>query len=174
MKSSEVHGDLQEFRVILHAIQRFMARRYSDIRKTFQLSPHQFGLLYHIQVMGPTHLSGLQRFLPGHLSGIGQMVDRLVHGGWLERNPDPTDRRKLVVSLMPKAREALGAIEPFGMARIHEEIREMDRKGRRRALSSLREVASMMGVDISRNGVPTSGRGESMTGGGGMEGWPFQ
>jgi DNA-binding MarR family transcriptional regulator len=174
MKPSKAHADLQEFRVILHAIQRFMARRYSDIRKTFQLSPHQFGLLYHIQAMGPTHLSGLQRFLPGHLSGIGQMVDRLVHAGWLERNPDPNDRRKLVVSLTTKSREALKVIEPFGMARIHEELREMDPKKRRKALSSLREVANMMGVDFKRNGVAAAERGESITGGGGMEGWPFQ
>ena len=174
MKASEVHSDLREFRGILHAIQRFMARRYSDIRRTFQLSPHQFGLLYHLQAMGSTHLSGLQRFLPGHLSGIGQMVDRLVHGGWLERNPDPRDRRKLVVSLTVKAKETLEAIEPFGMARIHEEIKGMDRKARRKALSSLRDVANMRGVVLSRNAVPSADRGEVMTGGGGMEGWPFQ
>ncbi|MHC4777138.1 MAG: MarR family transcriptional regulator [Planctomycetota bacterium] len=150
-----------------------MGQRYGDVRKAFNLSPHQFALLYHIRVLGSTHLSGLQRFLPGHLSGIGQMVDRLVQGGWLQRKPDTEDRRRLLVSLTEKAQDALKSIEPFGMARAYMEIRGMDRKGRREAVKSLKNLAALMGVDPSKEGASV-GNGGNGSNGSRVEIWPFQ
>ena len=147
-------ADLDRFRTVLHGMQGFMIERYAEIRRLYGLSPHQFGLLFHVALIGPTHLTGLKRFLPGHLAGIGQMVDRLVAAGWLTRESDVADRRRLVVSLTPKAREALADIEPFGMARAMAEIGRMGPKARRKALDALALVAELMGTSQKKMKSP--------------------
>jgi DNA-binding MarR family transcriptional regulator len=38
--------------------------------------------------------------------GAGQLVDTLVARGYLERTPDPQDRRQLIVTLTPRGRAA--------------------------------------------------------------------
>jgi DNA-binding MarR family transcriptional regulator len=145
-KNASKSADLDRFKTVLHGMQGFMIGRYAEIRRIYGLSPHQFGLLFHLALIGPTHLTGLKRFLPGHLAGIGQMVDRLVAAGWLTRENDIADRRRLVVSLTPKARKALADIEPFGMARAMMEMGRLGPKARRKALDALGLIAELMGT----------------------------
>jgi DNA-binding MarR family transcriptional regulator len=145
---SAVAKDVAAFRKVVHEMQRHMLGSYGRIRDDHGLSPHQYGLLYHLWKTGPTHLSGLKRFIPGHLSGIGQLVERLVHAGWVDRRHPEEDRRKLVVSLTDKAVSALESIKPFGLARAFEHLDGASQPKRRQALEAIRIVAELVGVEF--------------------------
>lgn len=65
-------------------------------------------------VLGVVRLSPDQRSSPGRLSellgrstgGMSLTLDRLEAAGWLVREPDPDDRRRVTISLTPSGLEA--------------------------------------------------------------------
>jgi DNA-binding MarR family transcriptional regulator len=123
--------------------------RHHSVREDYGLSPSQLVLLWHLQALGPLHLTELKAFIPGYLSAVGQMVDRMVKTGWITRQRSTTDRRKVLVNLTEKAVEALSDIDPFGPARAIRELNRMGKKEKRKALDALRLLSSLMGVDGS-------------------------
>ena len=58
----------------------------------------QFRVLGHL-VESPLTLSVLARRRHVSLQSMGELVQTLVERGWLERTPDPTDRRQQLISL---------------------------------------------------------------------------
>jgi DNA-binding MarR family transcriptional regulator len=58
---------------------------------------------------GGVPLGDLVRDLGVSKQAAGQLVDTLVLRGYLERNVDPTDRRKLTVTLTPRGQAAAAA-----------------------------------------------------------------
>ena len=52
--------------------------------------------------------------------GTTKVIDRLEADGLVERAPDPSDLRALVVSITPKGREVLARIQPIVDAAIEE------------------------------------------------------
>jgi len=125
--------------------------RHHSVREDHGLSPAQLVVLWHLQGLGPLHLTQLQAFIPGYLSSVGQMVDRMVKTGWITRQRSMKDRRKVLVNLTEKAVKALSAIEPFGPARAIREVNRMGKKEKRKVLDALRLLSSLMGVDESRD-----------------------
>jgi len=77
----------------------------------------------------------------GHLSrGLGvtsqaasQLLDTLVARSYVERAPDPADRRRIVVSLTPRGEEA-AAIAAQAMSRVDEQLDRTLSSEQRRAL----------------------------------------
>jgi hypothetical protein len=97
--------------------------------------------------MGEVHLSRLRAFVPGHLSAIGQMVDRLVGKGWLERHRDENDRRKVVLRITERTRKFLGSIEPFGIFLLIERFRTMPGTERKKVLRTVNAMVRLLGAD---------------------------
>jgi DNA-binding MarR family transcriptional regulator len=58
---------------------------------------------------GGSPLSGITRELGVSKQAAGQLVDTLVLRGYLERSPDPDDRRRLTVTLTDRGRLAADA-----------------------------------------------------------------
>ena len=63
----------------------------------------QFRVLGHL-ADGPLTLSVLARRRRVSLQSMGELVQTLVERGWLERKPDPTDRRQQLIGLTPVGR----------------------------------------------------------------------
>lgn len=59
---------------------------------------------------GRTSPVELCRVLRRTTGGMSLTLDRLVHAGWVERVPDPDDRRRIIVNLTPDGRDKSGAI----------------------------------------------------------------
>jgi len=58
---------------------------------------------------GGSPLSGIIKELGVSKQAAGQLVDALVLRGYLERSPDPKDRRRLTVTLTDRGRQAAQA-----------------------------------------------------------------
>ena len=69
------------------------------------LSMSESMVLWRIHKLGPLRVSEISSqigFPPSTLTG---MLDRLVAGGWLEREADPDDRRAVIMKSTPKLQE---------------------------------------------------------------------
>ena len=78
----------------------------------------------------------------------GQLVDALVARGYLERNVDPADRRRLLVTLTPRGRKA-AATQAAARESIDAELKE--RIGER-AVGVLRKgLAALIEIGRQRN-----------------------
>jgi DNA-binding MarR family transcriptional regulator len=57
---------------------------------------------------------------------ITLLVNRLAERGWVEREPDPTDRRAVLVRLTPAGEDAFDRLKAEYHALLHEEIAALD------------------------------------------------
>jgi DNA-binding MarR family transcriptional regulator len=58
--------------------------------------------------------------------GITLLVNRLQERGWLERVPDPSDGRAVLVSLTPAGEEVLDRLRAEYRALLHEEMTSLE------------------------------------------------
>ena len=153
------HPDTARFLELWHAILEHMWRRGNQVKKRYDLSPPQLGLLYHLNALGPIHLSKLLWRMPGHLSSLTQVVNRMEDNGWVVRKRDEKDRRRVMIEVTPKARRILKKVEPFGIPLAVIKFVKMKPEGRRKAFASVKMLAELFGVDFS--GVPEWGPGKA-------------
>jgi DNA-binding MarR family transcriptional regulator len=64
-------------------------------------------LLSRVERCGTTSPTEIAAAIHGSLPAVSQMVDRLVHQGFLGRTEDPVDRRRKSVATTPEARAFL-------------------------------------------------------------------
>jgi len=91
-----------EFIELIGSIQKKVMRRLSKFVAAEGLSMPEGVVLWRINKLGPTRVSEIanQSGLPP--STLTGMLDRLVAGGWLEREDDPDDRRAVLMKSTPK------------------------------------------------------------------------
>jgi DNA-binding MarR family transcriptional regulator len=103
------YAALAEFRL---AIRKFLAFSEAAAMKV-GLSPRQHQAMLAIKGLadGGAVTVGMlaQRLLIRRHSTV-ELVDRLQRAGLAQRRPDPSDRRRVLVSLTPKGEQRLGAL----------------------------------------------------------------
>ncbi|PJR87422.1 MarR family transcriptional regulator [Ochrobactrum sp. 695/2009] len=75
----------------------------------------------------------------------GQLVDRMVPGGWVERWASPDDRRLQIVTATPKASAMLEELAPRQSALQHEILQDLSADERRILLALLERIKSRLG-----------------------------
>jgi DNA-binding MarR family transcriptional regulator len=75
----------------------------------FGLSPMQFSVLVRLRDIGPFTQNSLGRSIYMQPANIRELVGRLEARGLVRRDPDPADRRAVVVSITPAGLELLDA-----------------------------------------------------------------
>ena len=85
-------------------LQRSMGNWWRFARST-GLSMPQFSLMMQMYHRGACGMSGLSERFEITPAAASQMVDKLVHSGFIVREEDPTDRRAKTLKLTEKGRE---------------------------------------------------------------------
>ena len=128
---------LQEFRRDLEGA------GYEDIRPTH-------GCVFRFVREDGMRLTELATYAGMTKQSVGELVDDLVHQGYVERVPDPEDRRAKLICLTGKGVEA----QRKGFGLIDEvEARWADRFGAER-VAELREILEEIVVDVAPHAVP--------------------
>ena len=70
----------------------------------------------------------------------GQLVDRMVKGGWVERSPSQSDRRLQIVTVTPKTRAMLDELAPRQSALEDEILQDLSPDERRVLLVLLERI----------------------------------
>jgi len=71
---------------------------------------------------------------------LTRLVDKLQDGGWIERRPDPKDRRAVRLHLTEKARPLLALMHEKALETRERALTDVDEAGRRALLDTLRHM----------------------------------
>lgn len=113
---------------LIYEISRLMRRDFDERVKFLGLTQVQWRAIVHIARQEGCN----QRFLADQLEikpiTLTRLIDRLVEAGWVERQPDQSDRRAVQLYLTEKARP------------LFETMREKFKQTRARALHGVSEA----------------------------------
>ena len=91
------------------------ARHVRDPQTRTLVSAHQVQILDHLDADEPTSLSGLARHMGVTVGTMSVGVERLVRRGYVRRDRDPSDGRRVNLRLTPagaRVRESHSVLEP--------------------------------------------------------------
>ena len=83
----------RSFGFLLHDIARLMRKRFDQRARALGLSRSQWQVLAHLSRHEGINQSGLAEILEIENITLGRLIDRMEEAGWVERRPDPGDRR---------------------------------------------------------------------------------
>jgi MarR family transcriptional regulator, transcriptional regulator for hemolysin len=115
----------RSFGFLLHDIARLMRKRFDQRARSLNLSRAQWQLLVHLSRHEGINQSGLAEILEIENITLGRLVDRMEEAGWVERRPDPNDRRARLLYTTEK------------VAPVMERMRELAEATRNEALAGL-------------------------------------
>lgn len=105
-----------------------------------QLTPTQFFALARLHETGKLSQNRLGRLAAMDPATIQGVIRRLQERGFIERLPDPNDRRRMVLSLSPLGRETVAALLADAQSIGEEILSPLDAEQRRTFLSLLKKL----------------------------------
>lgn len=92
----------RSFGFLLHDIARLMRKRFDQRARALGLSRSQWQVLAHLSRHEGINQSGLAEILEIENITLGRLIDRMEEAGWVERRPDPRDRRARLLYMTEK------------------------------------------------------------------------
>jgi MarR family transcriptional regulator for hemolysin len=105
----------RSFGFLVHDVARLFGRRFDRNGKRLQLTRAQCRTLSYLARNEGINQAGLADLLEIRPMTLVRQIDRMQEAGWIERRPDPTDRRARKLFLTDKARPILGRIWDVAM-----------------------------------------------------------
>ena len=115
----------RSFGFLVHDIARLLRKRFDQRARALGLSRSQWQVLFYLARNEGTNQSGLADILEIENITLGRLIDRLEEAGWVERRPDPNDRRARLLFMTPK------------VAPVMERMRALAEETRNEALEGL-------------------------------------
>ena len=95
------------FGFLVHDISRMLRKRFDRRARDIGLTKSQWIVLAHLARHEGIHQGGLAEILELEPATLARHLDRLEDTGWIERRPDPSDRRAWRLHLAGKAAPVL-------------------------------------------------------------------
>lgn len=92
---------------LLHDATRLLRKRFETQAATLGLTSAQWRLLVNLIKRGPQPQARLAEFLEIEPISLSRLVDRMAEAGWVERRPEPSDRRIRIVHITDKTRAVI-------------------------------------------------------------------
>ena len=110
------YGALAEFR---YALRRFLNRSAAAARAA-RLTPQQHQALLAIKghTCGAISIGGLAEKLMVRHHSAGELVERLRQAGLVERQPDPADRRRVLIFVSTRGHGLLAALSTVHLEEV--------------------------------------------------------
>jgi MarR family transcriptional regulator for hemolysin len=100
----------RSFGFLVHDVARLFGRRFDRNGRRLSLTRAQCRTLSYLARNEGINQAGLADLLEIRPMTLVRQIDRMQEAGWIERRPDPTDRRARRLFLTDKARPILGRI----------------------------------------------------------------
>jgi MarR family transcriptional regulator, transcriptional regulator for hemolysin len=100
----------RSFGFLAHDVARLYGRRFDRNGRRLGLTRAQCRTLGYLARNEGINQAGLADLLEIRPMTLVRQIDRMQEAGWIERRPDPTDRRARRLYLTDKARPVLGRI----------------------------------------------------------------
>ena len=162
-----MEGDPAELALALRqvtlAVQRYRLRA---ARAGFGVGANEMMALTQLFTVGPGNPTELAAFLSMTTASVTNLLDRLQRAGHVVRRPHPSDRRKVVVELTPRARDKMAAMFQFTGAATAYAARSMSPSELGNVLRFLHDVTEAYDRIDPLAGLPDDvvGRGDASLG----------
>ncbi|WP_242890059.1 MarR family winged helix-turn-helix transcriptional regulator [Actinomadura litoris] len=151
---NSVDADLETVIQLMGRMVRTMksSGRHAEARELLKLceeaglGPRHVPVLFALVLNGPVPVGVLARHMALSPATVSQLVGELQRGGFVERSPDPRDRRRMIVTLHENHRER---VERFAWRRLRPLRMTLEALGpveRRHFLEGWRTMIHMMEV----------------------------
>ena len=108
MSSLDPHANVG---FLIHDVSRMMRAFFDERAQALGLTRAQWRVLVHLAGREGLNQAGLAEILELDVVTLGRHIDRLERDGWLERRPDPNDRRAWLLYLSDASRPTLTEME---------------------------------------------------------------
>ena len=96
---------------LIHDVSRMMRAWFDARAQALGLTRAQWRVLVHLAAREGANQKTLSEILEIDTVTLGRHIDRLERDGWLERRPDPEDRRAWRLHLLPAAHPMMERME---------------------------------------------------------------
>lgn len=133
----------QDLAFVMHDLARLMRVRFDQHARTWGMTRAQCVALMKLQCHPGLSQTELAAILEVEPITVGRIIDRLESAGFVERRPDPTDRRMHRLHLLDAATPVLEKVDVYrasGIAKFHEGITKEDWNTALRVLLQIKET----------------------------------
>ncbi len=130
--------------IVLHDVARLLRTRFDQRARAFGMTRAQWVILARLSRqpgMSQNELAGICEVEP---ITIGRLVDRLEARGFVERRPDPTDRRVNRLHLLAAAQPILEEITSYRDALSEEILGGLDESARTALVDALLHIKNKL------------------------------
>jgi MarR family transcriptional regulator, transcriptional regulator for hemolysin len=128
------------FGFVLYETARLLSKRFDNRAKYLGLSRAQCQLLAYLVYHEGINQTGLAELLEIEPISLARLVDRMAQAGWVERRPDPQDRRAWKLFITDKAKPLFAEITEVGLEIRAEALQGLSAPEREQLMSLLLRV----------------------------------
>lgn len=122
--------DIEKLGLLIHDSARLMRRRFDARASAHGLSSAQWRLLVRVAKEPGIAQARIAELLEIEPISVSRLVDRMEDSGWIERRPDPADRRVRQLFPTDKSMATFGAIKSVAGEVFVEALTGLDREAR--------------------------------------------
>jgi len=130
----------RSFGYVLFETARLMAKRFDQRARPFGLTRAQSTVLVYLFKNEGINQAGLAELLELEPISLARCLDRMEQAGWVERRPDPGDRRARLLFLTEKAKPVLDQVLEIAVATRAEALAGIPPSDRDRVVDLLHHV----------------------------------
>jgi MarR family transcriptional regulator, transcriptional regulator for hemolysin len=130
------------FGFLLHDIARLMRKRFDQRARGLGLTRAQWQVLAHLARHEGINQAGLAEILEIEPITLGRLIDRMEESLWVERRPDPGDRRARLLYMTAKARPVFDRMRALGETVRAEALSGLSQAERDQLMAMLAAVRS--------------------------------
>lgn len=150
---------------LLHDVSRLLRKRFDRRARALGLTRAQWRVLVHLAPRQGINQSALAEILELDTVTLGRHVDRLEATGWLERHPDPEDRRAWRLHLTGKAQPTLDRMEALAVKTQQEALAGIPEPEKEHLLATLMSIKHNMTTSEGGQAAGTADAGDEVDAG---------
>lgn len=127
---------------LLQDATRLMRRRFELRAAELGLTSSQWRLLVTLTKRGPQPQARLAEFLEIEPISLSRLVDRMQEAGWVERQPDPCDRRVRIVHPTEQSKSAMREVKAIAEAIYADALAGLSAEACATLIVALRQIIS--------------------------------
>lgn len=143
---------------LLHDVARLLRKRFDQRARTLGLTRAQWSVLAHLARNEGINQAALAETLEIEPITLVRLLDRLEAAEWVERRPDPKDRRARLLYLKDKARPVLEKMRALGAATREEAMAGLSDAARRQLIETLLAIKANLSTQAAGEAGEEIGR----------------
>jgi len=155
MNALSSYNPERSFGYVLYETARLLSKRFDQLAREIGLTRAQCQVLSRLALNEGINQSGLAELLELEPISLARCLDRMEQSGWVERRPDPDDRRARLLYMTEKARPLFDSVVALALRVRAEALVGLGEEEREHLLDMLQHVRTNL---IARAPAPLADR----------------